>query len=168
MGDERIRLNSRVEELIARLDLARHPEGGWYRQIYRSDAAVKPEDRRPERAALTTIYFLLAAGELSRWHRVASDEVWHFYEGSTLELYTADARFADVQRTILGEIGHASTPAHVVPPGIWQAARTTGSYTLVGCTVAPGFDFADFELLSDRPADRDLLQRQHSELGVFL
>ena len=87
-------MDTRAAELIASLDLAPHPEGGFFRELYRSDSRVQPLDGRPERRALTTIYVLLPAGEVSRWHRVGSDEVWHFFEGDPLELFTIDASSA--------------------------------------------------------------------------
>lgn len=135
------------------LNLRPHPEGGYYREIFRSAAFVQPLDPRQPRVALTTIYFLLPAGDVSRWHRVASDEVWHFYEGDPLELLTLDAATVDVERYLLGGVGQDSRPVHAVSAGVWQAARTTGAYTLVGCSVAPGFDFTDFQMLRDIPEE---------------
>jgi len=140
-------MSPRASDLVARLGLEPHPEGGFYRETFRSTASVEPTDGRPARAALTTIYFLLTAGDVSRWHRVASDEAWHLLEGDPLELWTADGAFEAIEALRLGAVGDGSEPAHVVPAGAWQAARTTGAYSLVGCTVGPGFDFADFELI---------------------
>ena len=140
---------SRAGHLITNLRLEPHPEGGYYRQTYRSASTVRPADERSARASLTTIYFLLPAGEVSRWHTVSSDEVWHFYEGAPLELLTADREFAHVTRQTLGPVGPGSEPVRVVAAHIWQAARSTGAFTLVGCTVAPGFEFADFRMLRD-------------------
>ena len=159
---------SRAADLISQLALTPHPEGGHFREIYRSSSRVHPLDGRTERAALTSIYFLLAEGEVSRWHRVAADEVWHFYEGDPLELLTIDAHTQEAERFLLGTVGHDARPAHVVPPGVWQAARTTGSYTLVGCTVAPGFEFADFEMLRDVPDTARIIMPRLSELASFL
>lgn len=139
---------SRVDALIARLDLAPHPEGGHYRQVYKSTDHVQPGDDRALRAALTTIYFLLAAGEHSRWHRVRSDEVWHFYEGDPLELLVMNAAMTELSTVRLAG-SDDGVRVHVVPSGCWQAARPQGAYSLVGCTVAPGFEFEDFDFLSD-------------------
>ena len=161
-------MDPRASQLISSLRLAPHPEGGWFREVYRAAGTVQPADGRTPRAALTTIYFLLVEGHISRWHAVASDEVWHFYEGSTLELFTADFAFARVTKNLLGPAGEGVAPVHVVPPGEWQAARTTGAYTLVGCTVAPGFDYADFDLIGNRPMARDLLKKRHPDLTRFL
>lgn len=140
----------RVAWLIATLGLQPHPEGGHYRRIHASSAQVRPGDGRGARPALTGIYYLLAAGECSRWHRVASDEAWHHLEGAPLALFEADAAFAQVARRLLGPFADDAEPVRVVPHGRWQAARSTGAYTLVACSVGPGFDFADFELLCDR------------------
>lgn len=137
---------TRVEELIEILGLTRHPEGGYFREVYRSESSVYPLDGRPDRASLTTIDFLLPAGEVARWHRVASDETWHHYEGDPADLFIADSEFKQLGRHVLGPVGHGSQPVHVVPAYTWQSARSTGAYTLVGCTVAPGFEFEDFEV----------------------
>lgn len=129
-----------------------HPEGGHYVEIHRSATRVQPADGRPARSALTTIFFLLIAGEISRWHRViGSDEVWHVHEGAPLELLTAGLEFERLDRHVLGPVNGAQRPVHVVEAGVWQAARSTGDYTLVACSVGPGFDFADFEMLRDDP-----------------
>jgi uncharacterized protein len=161
-------LDPRAAALITALDLVRHPEGGYFRETHRSRLSVVPRDGRPERSALTTIVFLLPAGELSRWHRVVSDEAWHFLEGDPLQLYEMDGGFRRVVATTLGPYGVGSTPAHVVAGGSWQAARSAGAYTLVGCTVGPGFDFADFEMLRDRPAEAEALALAHPELAAFV
>lgn len=99
---------------------------------------------------MTVIHFLLVAGEMSRLHRVASDESWHFHEGDPLELIVAAADLAHVETARLGVFAEATRPVRVVPAGAWQAARTTGAYSLVSCSVGPGFAFEDFELLRDR------------------
>lgn len=145
-----------------------HPEGGYYREVYRSSATVQPADGRGIRFALTTIYFLLVAGGVSRWHRVASDEVWHHYEGDPLDLLTANATFDRITRHALGPVGDTMQPVHTVPAGVWQAARSRGAYTLVGCTVGPGFEFADFEMARDRPDAAELIGRGHADAAPFL
>lgn len=137
----------RSDDLIHALGLQPHPEGGSYTEIFRSTALVAPRDGRGDRAALTTIYFLLTKGQRSRLHRVTSDEAWHFYEGDPLELVIVDSSFSKSERVTLGRLDGDTRPAHVVPAGMWQAARPLGAYALVGCTVAPGFDFADFSML---------------------
>lgn len=136
--------------------------------MYRSESGVLPRDGRGERSALTTIHFLLREGERSRLHRVSSDEVWHFYEGDPLELLWTDPDFTQLRRARLGPVGPDTAPVAVVPAGWWQAARSTGVYTLVGCTVGPGFDFADFEMLADDPAAAERLRGAPPGLGDFV
>ena len=139
---------ARADDLIAALSLQPHPEGGWYAEVFRSASTVMPGDGRGARAGLTAIYFLLTAGQVSRLHRVRSDEAWHYYEGDPLELRVSPGDWLAAERQVLGPLNSGATPVHVVPAGWWQGARPLGAYTLVGCTVGPGFDFADFELLN--------------------
>lgn len=143
-------MHPRASELIRTLALAPHPEGGWYREVYRARRTIADPLLAGERETVTSIYFLLAEGHVSRWHRLASDEVWHFYEGSALELSLLEGDAAHAVSRRLGPVGDGE-PVAAVPAGTWQAARTTGAFTLVGCTVAPAFTFQDFELLRDRP-----------------
>ena len=151
---------SRADELIALLDLRPHPEGGFYREVFRSASHVTTADARGARAALTTIYFLLPGGTHSRWHQVDSDEVWHFYEGDPLELLELDPAGQSLVHHRLGSVdGAGRLPMHTISAGAWQAARPLGAYTLVGCTVGPGFDFADFRLLADDRALADVVRR---------
>jgi predicted cupin superfamily sugar epimerase len=123
---------------------------------------------------LTSIYFLLARGQQSRWHRVLSDEAWHFYEGDPLELWTLDPSLERLERTLLGPYApdptHAdptTRPVHVVPAGWWQAARPVGDYSLTGCSVGPGFDFEDFSMLSDDPAAVTRLSTRFPEMATL-
>jgi predicted cupin superfamily sugar epimerase len=127
-------------EIIARLELKPHPEGGHYRETFRD---VRVDDSG--RSLSTAIYFLLARGERSHWHRIDAVETWHFYAGAALKLQIADG---PGRRTVaLGsDLAAGEVPQAIVPPQAWQSAETTGDWTLVGCTVAPGFDFAKFEL----------------------
>jgi predicted cupin superfamily sugar epimerase len=127
-------------DIIARLDLKPHPEGGHYRETFR-DAHVDADGR----AASTAIYFLLARGERSHWHRIDAVEIWHYYAGSPLRLEIADGEGQRIIR--LGpDLAASEVPQAIVPAQAWQAAQSTGDWTLVGCTVAPGFDFSKFEL----------------------
>ena len=137
-------MDPRASTLIEQLRLEPHPEGGYFREVFRSGRTVQPDDERPARAAVTTIYFLLVAGQQSRWHCVRSDEIWHFYEGDPLELSVSPPARERVELLTLGPLSDVRRPVHVVPARWWQAARPLGAYTLVGCTVAPGFDYADF------------------------
>lgn len=137
-------MHPRAQQLIDTLSLAPHPEGGWYRQVFKSDERVTRHADGAQRSALTTIYFLLVEGTSSAWHRVQSDEAWHFYEGDAIELLTRDRENDDPRVTRLD----AGQRVHVIRAREWQAARPLGEYTLVGCTVGPGFEFADFEMVS--------------------
>ncbi len=158
----------RATQIIQELDLRSHPEGGYYREIQRSESLVRPLDGRPERSAMTTIYFLLVAGQVSRWHRVRSDEVWHHYEGDPVALQIMSDDFSTTERRILGPLAPSTFPAQVVPANHWQTARSLGDYSLVGCTVGPGFDFADFSLLRDTPERAAVLKQRHPEWGESL
>jgi predicted cupin superfamily sugar epimerase len=154
--------------LISSLGLQPHPEGGHYREVFRSSSSVQPGDGRGERSALTTIYFLLMAGEQSRLHRVTSDEAWHFYEGDPLDLLWTGAEPMVLHQARLGPVSAGMAPVAVVPAGGWQAARSSGAYTLVGCTVGPGFDFADFQMLGDHPELAEELCGRHAVLRPFV
>ncbi|MFC5343183.1 cupin domain-containing protein [Brevundimonas staleyi] len=125
-------------EIIALLDLKPHPEGGWYRETFRDPREAEG------RSVGTAIYFLLAEGEASHWHRVDAAEIWHFHAGAPLELKIHDETG---RRIVLGpDLTAGQRPQGIVPAGAWQAARSLGDWTLVGCTVSPGFDFAGFEM----------------------
>jgi len=136
--------------LAEQLDLTPHPEGGWFRETWRSPTTWHPSGYDGERATATCIYFLLAAGEQSRWHRVRSTELWLWHAGGPLHLLLGGngGAPADSPETVtLGaEIAAGHAPQVIVPPDNWQAARPAGSHdALVSCVVSPGFDFADFE-----------------------
>ena len=159
----------RAAELIRQLDLQPHPEGGFYRELFRSTSPVDPHDDRSARPALTTIYFLLTADSVSRWHRVRSDEVWHLYEGGPLDLFDLDVTTGRLASVRLGLVTTDGThPVHVVEAGHWQAARSHGPYALMGCTVGPGFDFDDFRLMSDDPAASKLVRDTWPELAPLI
>jgi uncharacterized protein len=134
-----------ADDIIRVLDLKPHPEGGHFRETFRDPRLVEG------RAASTAIYFLLRRGERSRWHRVDAAEIWHFHSGAPLELRIAHGTRHDVMR-LGNDLIAGERPQAIVPAGVWQSAVTTGDWTLVGCTVAPGFEFSSFEL-----APEDLL-----------
>ncbi len=136
-------------ELITRLALEPHPEGGWYREIHRSTQMFQTP--RGPRSALTSIYFLLEQQQYSRWHVVGSDEVWHHGDGAALELlvYRPDTR--ELVHRLVGPVGQAQEPIAIARAGEWQAARSLGNWSLVGCDVAPGFDFEDFQFVGSIP-----------------
>ena len=141
-------------ELIQQLELQPHPEGGHYRETYRARQQV--DTPRGPRPASTAILFLLAAGQCSRWHRIASDEAWHHHGGSSLVIYEL-CPAGRVRRSGLGlNLASGERPQHVVPAGSWFAAEPVGesAWSLVSCTVAPGFDFADFELATPASLER--------------
>jgi predicted cupin superfamily sugar epimerase len=132
--------NLSAPEVINLLGLTPHPEGGYYRETFRD-----PKESA-NRAASSAIYFLLVAGETSRWHRVDAAEVWHWYAGSGLKLRLWEEG-RQVQDFCLGaDLNSGQRPQAVVPAGVWQVANTLGDWTLVGCTVAPAFQFQGFEL----------------------
>jgi predicted cupin superfamily sugar epimerase len=136
--------------LAEQLDLAPHPEGGWFRETWRCAASFSPEGYGGPRSAATCIYFLLHPGEESRWHVVRSDEPWFWHTGGSLRLRLGgDGREPSGGRSVLlgGDIGAGQQPQARVPGGVWQCAAPTGQApVLVSCVVAPGFDFADFRL----------------------
>lgn len=127
-------------EIIRALGLEPHPEGGWFRETWRSAAA--DGGRSPG----TAIYYLLEAGDHSHWHRIDADETWHWYAGGPLSM-TLSPNGHDAEAFLLGpEIQAGQRPQATVPAGWWQTAVSMGAFTLLGCTVAPGFDFAGFEM----------------------
>lgn len=157
-------MNSKAQNYIDALQLLPHPEGGWYREAYRcaesTPAPQLPSRYGGDRSHSTAIYFLLPGETFSAWHRIQSDEVWHHYDGDAVEIYVLnDAGGLSVIR--LGkDLAAGETPQAVVHHGDWFASRCAvrSGYALVGCTVAPGFDFADFEM-----ADRAALTAQYPQ-----
>lgn len=127
-------------EVIKLLELTPHPEGGHFRETFRDI------ETRDGRSCGTAIYFLLKAGEVSRWHRVDAAETWHWYAGAPLELMSVGESPMPKAVTLGNDLAAGERPQHVVAKGHWQSARSLGAWTLVGCTVAPGFEFAGFEM----------------------
>lgn len=142
-----------ARDLIEKLQLQPHPEGGWFREIHR--ATEKVGTARGRRSALTTIYYLLERRQLSRWHVVRSEEIWHFYAGAPLELIVYDPASRACRPAVLDAPSAGREPVGVVRAGEWQAARSLGDYSLVGCNVGPGFEFEDFQFVSALPAHAD-------------
>ena len=135
---------------IDHLQLQKHPEGGWFKENYRSTEIIKHSclDARfsGDRNISTSIYFLLEKGEFSAFHKIKSDETWHFHDGSALELYSISPE-GELKTQKLGlDITNGELPQITIPQGYYFAAKPLGNYTFVGCTVAPGFDFDDFEM----------------------
>jgi predicted cupin superfamily sugar epimerase len=138
-------MNDEARAIVEALGLTAHPEGGFYRETFRASLAVRSP--QGDRAASTAIYFLLPAGSFSALHRVRSDEHWHHYDGDPVELHTIDARGTHAVALLGRDLARGQRPQLVVPAGVWQAAVPVGArFALCGCTVAPGFDFADFEM----------------------
>ncbi|WP_321504836.1 cupin domain-containing protein [Breoghania sp.] len=135
-------LDLSVEDVVRQLNLKPHPEGGFYRETFRDAVSLQG------RARSTAIYFLVPSGIITHWHKVDAVEVWHYYAGAPLTLSLSDGKTK--QEITLGpNIAACQQPQAVVPEGIWQQAETLGTWTLVGCTVAPGFEFDGFELAAD-------------------
>jgi predicted cupin superfamily sugar epimerase len=128
-----------AEDVARLLDLSPHPEGGYYRETFRDPRRVEG------RAVSTAIYYLLPAGQVSAWHRVDAAEIWHYHAGAPLELSLWDAGRRLVLR-LGADLPGGERPQGIAPAGVWQSARSLGAWTLVGCTVAPGFEFAHFEM----------------------
>ena len=154
-------------DLIERLGLLRHPEGGWFRETYRSaeetPGAALPERFGGSRSFSTAIYFLLERGDISALHRIKSDEIWHFYAGSAVLVHVISPDGGYTARRLGPDPESGDSFQLVVPAGSWFGAEVIeGAFTLVGCTVAPGFDFADFEM-ADRRALTELYPG-HSEI----
>ncbi|MCE8418834.1 cupin domain-containing protein [Rhodovulum sulfidophilum] len=137
-----------AEEIIATLGLAPHPEGGWYRETWVAPAGPGG------RSSGTAIYYLLTEGQRSHWHRVDADEIWLYHAGDPLELSLAATAAGPARELVLGpDLAAGARPQAVVPAGHWQAARPLGAWTLVSCTVSPGFRFEGFEMA---PPDFDI------------
>lgn len=153
-------MHPRAAQLVRELQLAPHPEGGHFRRVYASEVGVATNG--VPRPAMTAIRFLLAHGQVSQWHRIDADECWHWQEGGALELLEFDPDMEGFRTTTLDQSGRGA-PMHVIPAGHWQAARPLGEYTLVACTVSPGFVWEGFELLGEGSDVADALAR----LGVL-
>ena len=160
-------MNRPAADWIERLGLVPHPEGGHFRETYRAPECMAGTDLPPRyggsRAFGTAIYFLLRSGEASRLHRIKSDEIWHFYAGGPLAIFLIHPA-GNLHEIALGlDFDHGQRPQAVVPAGTWFGAAPLPDtlYSLVGCTVAPGFDFADFEL-ADRRRLSDAYPQHHA------
>ena len=147
------------------IDLIAHPEGGRFREIFRSGRTVVNNDGNV-RSALTHIYFSLDRGEVSRFHKVAADEVWNLYRGPGLYLYTWDGTHSPPVCTTLSS--GVDCFCHVVPAGTWQAAAPISDAVLVGCSVAPGFEFSDFSLIDPASEDARRLAAASPEMDKFI
>jgi uncharacterized protein len=157
-------MNEQILDIVRLLEMQLHPEGGYYRESYRAPLILSGLPQGVLRNASTAIYFLLPAGSFSAFHRVRSDEVWHHYDGDPLALHIIDGNGA-YEKILLGHnLRAGERPQAVVPADTWQAAEPLGStFSLCGCTVAPGFDYADFEL-----AKREEIAAQFPERATII
>jgi predicted cupin superfamily sugar epimerase len=147
------------------IDLLEHPEGGRFREVFRSSRTVSTRDGTT-RSALTHIYFSLNPGEVSRFHRVSSDEIWNLYQGRGINLYTWDGTSTPPERITLSAGNNCF--CHVIPAGTWQAAEPLSDTVLVGCSVAPGFEFSDFALMNQHSEDAKRLISVAPEMARFV
>ena len=161
-------MHARAAELIRALQLRPHREGGHFAEVFRSPRLVRPHGAAQDRSALTTIHFLLAAGDVSRWHRLDADEIWHFYEGEPIALYQLDAGARILTRSRLGAGTPGEVRVQVVPAGSWLAARPAGGYALVGCTMAPGYEDAGFTLARDVPEVAGAVRQRFPEVADLI
>ncbi|MBO6534628.1 MAG: cupin domain-containing protein [Balneolaceae bacterium] len=161
----------RIEFIVNHLELRPHPEGGFYKESYRSEGSISAEELgktfNGARNYATGIYFLLTAGNFSAFHRIKQDEMWHFYEGDPLRVHMIDASGNYSYQDIGLDFAQNQRPQIVVPAGVWFASEVVdgGNYSLVGCTVSPGFDFEDFELakrerlVEDYPMHKQVIEQ---------
>jgi uncharacterized protein len=157
--------SNEIANWVEQLELLPHPEGGYYKETYRSASMVDVDGFEGNRNLATGIYFLITEGNFSAFHRIKSDEMWHFYAGDPLIVHVIHPNGTYESLTIGNDLTKKQRPQGLVPAGAWFASETLGDYALVGCTVSPGFDFQDFELakrdeLSQLfPAHREIIER---------
>lgn len=157
---------SQIEEYISKLKLQKHPEGGWYNEVYRSENefSIDGSGFPNGRAYSTGIYFLLEKGQISAFHRIKSDEIWHFYDGGLLEVISIDENGKLEFHKVGLNLDAGYVPQVTIPAGRWFASRVVeGDFVLAGCTVAPGFSFEDFEM-----ANRNDLLAQFPNFETFI
>ncbi len=158
-----------VRNLIEKLALLPHPEGGFYKEIYRSKGIIPQQvlgnNFSGDRHFCTSIYFLLTSDSFSAFHRIKQDEVWHFYNGSPLFIHVIEPNGNYIKHELGIDFNNDQVPQLIIPAGCWFAShvKEENSYTLTGCTVAPGFDFDDFEL-----AERDKLMNEFPQYSVII
>ncbi len=161
-------MKDKINNIIKTLELAPHPEGGYFKETYRSTGEIEknslPYEYNEKRNYSTCIYFLLTSGNFSALHRIKQDEIWHFYDGSPIRLHMISTEGIHTIQLIGRDLKNGETPQFVVPGGYWFAAEVLekDSYSLVGCTVSPGFSFDDFELKNSQ--ELTLLFPQHADL----
>ena len=153
-----------MQNLIDKYKLVPHPEGGYYAVVYESKQAVTSPVVNKNRKAITHIYFLLLKGQVSKFHKVAHDEIWNFYEGDPIKLIKFNG--STVEKDIIGP--GCSDYVSIVEGGVYQAAESTGVYSLVGCSVAPGFEFEDFSFLRDEFETKEKLLKEFPDYLKFI
>jgi hypothetical protein len=159
-------MTPKVRELIAKLKLEPHQEGGWFRQAYKS--GTQTQAAQGSRSAVTTIYYLLEHERPCPWHVVQSDEIWHFYHGAPSELLAYEPRTRSLVRQQLNAVTGEGVQVAVIPAGSWQATHCLGEYMLAGCTVAPGYEHQDFRWVREMPGHRDHFTGAMRGLEAFL
>ncbi len=161
-------MKSRAAEIVKTLRLEPHPEGGFYREFHRSAATVAPGGGGGPRSALTAAFFLLRAGDISRWHCVRWDEQWTHLDGQGVDLHVLDPVEFRLETIRLGPPGVSRVATAVVTGGWWQAAKPAGDFALVSCTVGPGFDFADLAFMADDARAAERLRAAHPDAARLL
>ncbi|PTX59720.1 hypothetical protein C8N46_10830 [Kordia periserrulae] len=162
-------MTKEIQQLVKNLELLPHPEGGFYKEVYRSEKIIAkdalPDDFSGNRSYCTSIYFLLTSENFSAFHRIKQDEIWHFYGGSSLSVHVIDKQGKYTEHKVGMNFSSGEQPQLVVPAGCWFASSVPqkDSYAFVGCTVAPGFDFDDFEL-----AKREELQEIYPQHATII
>lgn len=151
-----------IDYWVEHLNLQPHPEGGFFKETYRSEIKLQTFENNGERSLSTGIYFLITSGNFSAFHRIKSDEMWHFYAGSPLTVHIIETDGTYTELNIGLDLVKGQLPQAVVPAEAWFASESSGEYSLVGCTVSPGFDFTDFELAYE--SDLIKLFPSHKEL----
>ncbi len=154
-----------IQNVIRKYNLIPHPEGGYYREVFRSDFHITSPVINKTRTAATHIYYFLMEKQISRFHKIVHDEIWNFYEGDALKLITFDGQ--EIKQILLG-IKQKAGYTLVVPAACYMAAETTGEYSLVSCTVAPGFEFEDMSYLLDDTANKEKLLANFPEYKKFI
>lgn len=139
-------MNGAIDYFVKNLGLIPHPEGGFYRETYRSETLIEPFHKGEEKNISTGIYFLLTEGNFSAFHRIKSDEMLHFYAGAHLVVHVINTQGEYYTLKIGLDLEHGQVPQAIIPAGSWFASETSGVFSLIGCTVSPGFDYKDFEL----------------------
>jgi len=158
----------RSKELIKLFQLSKHPEGGYFREVYRSDKIGKIDTYGNKRNWMTGIYFLLTENDISRFHRIKHDEIWHFYEGAPVTLTEIHPDSLDINTVTIGQPGPLLTYTHCVKGNVWQSAYSHGPYSLIGCTVGPGFEFEDFEMMNQCKEAKASILSKYPELEKYI